>query len=78
MFQNWSSDDFYLPDMFIQNDQSTAGVSIADVSGLRGATDVNISLLYLWGRAGGGTEVVKGFETFFHSGKSGMVVFYCE
>ena len=46
MFQNWSSDDFYLPDMFIQNDQSTTWVSIAEISCQWRRTDVDISLLF--------------------------------
>ena len=74
MFQNWSSDDFYLPDMFIQNDQSTTWVSIAEISCQWRRTDVDISLLfYLRQGAGICTEVVKCFVAFFQSGESGWI-----
>ena len=64
----------HLPDLFVQDDQSTATVSTAEISSERGGTDVDISLL-LYLRDGifadSRTDVVKCFETFFQREKSG-------
>ena len=60
-----------LLELWVHNDQSTAAVSIADISRLGGGTDVHISLLFnLGGRAGGCSDGVKCLETFFHGKKS--------
>ena len=62
--------------LFVRNNQAASGVPVTDVPGPRGCTDVDISLLfYLRSRAGGRTDVVKCFKTFFHGGKSGWSTF---
>ena len=60
-----------LLELCVHNDQSTAAVSIADISRLGGGTNVDIFLLfYLGGRAGRCSDVVKCLETFFQGEKS--------
>ena len=64
------------PLLSIDRDQPTAAVSTADISRLRGGTDVNISIfIYLWCSAGGRSDDVICLETFFQGGKSGMLIF---
>ena len=65
-----------LLEMFVHNDQATAGVTVTNVSGLRSATEVDISLLfYSCSMAGWCPDVVKCFKTFFQGGKSGWSTF---
>ena len=63
-----------LLDKFVQNDQSTAAVSVTYVARRGGGTDVDMSLrVYFSSRAGGCTNVFKCLKTFFQGGKSGRV-----
>ena len=74
---------FLVPDFFVQSDQSTAAVSVADISCNGGGTDVDLVLRVYLGR---GTtwspNVVKGFVAVFQRGKSREIKnkknkFYC-
>ena len=60
-----------LLELCVDNDETTAAVSIADISNLGRGTDVDIALLcYIWCRARGSPEIVEGFKTFFQGDKS--------
>ena len=62
---------FRVPDLFVQGDQSTAAVSVADISCNGGGTDVDLVIRVYLGR---GTtwspKFVKGFVAVFQRGKS--------
>ena len=58
--------------MFVYNDQSTAAISIADISSRRGSTDMNFSLQFYFHRVAtcGSEEVIESLIAIFQRRKS--------
>ena len=74
---------FLVPDFFVQSDQSTAAVSVADISCNGGGTDVDLVIrVYLGRDSTWSPKFVKGFVAVFQRGKSREIKnkknkFYC-